>query len=281
MTMAAVTRTGGAVTGPSASLRGGQLRAKLQRRLAQGLARAGWYPAFTIAAGPASGLRIRLENASGDYVLGTNELPVQRAVVQRLLSGSVFYDIGSNIGFFALLGARAVGPTGHVYAFEPVPNNAKCIESNARSNRFTNITVVSEAVGAESGTAELLLTPHPGGATLSRPDAGEEVTGSLRVPMVSVDDLVGSDRVRPPDLVKIDVEGTEAEVLAGMEKTMAEHTPVLVVEVDDSDRDIAERKYQALREQVEAAGYRVERLEPAYRGMDWAVLHFVAVPVTQ
>lgn len=258
--------------------RADRLLGALERRAAGVAGRVGVDLPVRVRGGVGRGLRISLRNASGDYARGDNELPVQRAVVDHLRPGGVFYDIGSNIGFFALIAARAVGPSGHVYAFEPVPENAACIRANARANHLDTITVIGEAAGAESGTAELWLVPHPGGATLSAGDAGSDATSRLEVRTVAVDELVGAGRLRPPTVVKIDVEGAEAAVLDGMAETIAAHRPVLVVEVDDADAAVAQRKYDALAARVSQAGYRVEQLARSYTETDWNVLHFAAVP---
>lgn len=267
------------MTMTAASRRADRVLGALERRAARVAGRVGVDLPVRVRGGVGRGLRISLRNASGDYARGDNELPVQHAVVTHLRPGGVFYDIGSNVGFFALLAAHVVGPGGHVYAFEPVPENAACIRANARANRFSDtITVIGEAAGARTGTAELWLDPHPGGATLSASDAGSGATSRLEVRTVAVDELVGTGRLRPPTVVKIDVEGAEPAVLDGMAETIAAHHPVLIVEVDAADADTAQRKYDALATRVAQAGYRVEQLPRSYTETAWNVLHFAAVP---
>ncbi len=64
----------------------------------------------------------------GSIAFGNLESAVQEAMVRHLGDGGVFYDIGANIGFFALLGAHLAGlESGHVYAFEAAPDNAEAI----------------------------------------------------------------------------------------------------------------------------------------------------------
>ena len=184
-----------------------------------------------VRAGPGRGLRIGHAQASADYRLGANELPVQQAVVDALHEGDVFYDIGSNVGFFALVAARRVGPTGEAYAFEPLPANVEQIQANTAANKLDNLTIIPSAVGDQEGTATLYIDAHPGGATLSIDDSSG-VGGQMGVEVVRIDDLVVTGRCRPPDVVKIDVEGLEPAVLRGMASTLAEHRPVVICEVD-------------------------------------------------
>jgi FkbM family methyltransferase len=75
-------------------------------------------------------------------------------VVKRLgllRPGSVVFDVGAHQGCYSLCFASWVGPRGHVYSFEPFPQNADLIRYNAQLNRAQNITVVEAAVGATKG----------------------------------------------------------------------------------------------------------------------------------
>ena len=245
------------------------------RRLA---AKAGWHPAQAIRGGVGRGLRISLGHASADYVGGTNELPVQEALRDHIGPGDVFYDVGANVGFFSLVAARLVGPGGHVYAFEPVASIAESIRANAARNRFRNVTVLAVAVGSESGTAELLMSRHPGGATLSVADAPVDVAGSLRVPTVTIDELVTGGRILPPAVVKIDVEGAELDVIRGMARTIELYAPVLVCELDHATADGLREKIDRFRGVLDEHGYDATLLESSYQNVAWHVAHLVATP---
>ena len=245
------------------------------RRLA---ARTGRFPFMPITGGVGRGLKINLRNASADYVSGTNELPVQTAIRDHLRPGDVFYDIGSNVGFFALIAARLVGPAGQVYAFEPVPDNAECIRLNAARNGFDHLTVLPVAVGAGATTGRLLTTSHPGGATLSVADAADDVIGSIDVDVVSIDDLIDEGRLAPPTLVKIDVEGVELEVVEGMARTMGAAAPVVLCELDDATAEGVDRKLGLLRSALDAHGYGVAVLDSSYGDAQWNVVHTVCTP---
>ncbi|MDY7099651.1 MAG: FkbM family methyltransferase [Actinomycetota bacterium] len=240
--------------------------------------RVGWYPEFTVRHGPAAGLKMSLRNAAADYVTGVNELPVQRAILASLRPGSTFYDVGSNVGFFSLVAARAIGPEGKVIAFEPLEANADCIRENARRNGFTNVEIVPVAVGSRTGPAELLLARHPGGAALAGRDVPPDHVGTVEVVSTTLDSLVDSGQLPPPDVVKIDVEGAESDVLAGMTGLLSQHRPVLVCEFDDPSSDRVREKTRTFTEVVERAGYEVTELEPSYDTSGWQVVHLLARP---
>ena len=108
--------------------------------------------------GPAQGLRFDPCGSLPGYALGTTEPEEQEALVSWLQSGQVFYDIGANVGFFAVLAARLVGPTGKVYAFEPFPQSTEAIRKNAALNGFEQIVEVWQgAVSDRSGVGRLSI----------------------------------------------------------------------------------------------------------------------------
>jgi FkbM family methyltransferase len=231
-----------------------------------------------IAAGEAAGLTLVARGADPDFLRGTYEVPIQRAIAGALAPGDCFYDIGANIGFFSLVAARRVGADGQVYAFEPVPDNAAAIAESARLNGLATITVFAEAVGASPGREELTLTQHIGGAALASIPPPPDCMGRIEVDVIRLDDAIAARGLRPPSLVKIDVEGAEAAVLTGMADTLRRHRPALVYEVDDATRAGLDRKAQVLAEIVTSAGYELQPLPEAYAITDWHVAHVMARP---
>jgi FkbM family methyltransferase len=232
----------------------------------------------TVQAGYGAGLRLDLRQASADYRAGTNELPVQEAIARHLRPGDVLYDVGSNIGFFALIGARSVGPNGSVHAFEPVLECARAIEENAARNHFHNVRVHRVAVGDREDVVELRRTTHPGGATISPKEHPPDTVSSVQVPCVALDAYRQQAGLPEPALVKIDVEGVEEEVLRGMERILERDRPILVYEVDAPDDARLRMKTDAVDALLERAGYTVTRLPLSYPNVGWTVVHFLAEP---
>ena len=228
------------------------------------------------------GIRLRIDmgqlplSASqlGAIALGTLEIPVQEAMVRHLPAGGVFYDIGANVGFFSLLAARMAGPApAHVYAFEPAPENARAIALNARMNGFDNITVIAKALGAQAGTARLQIVDDQSWSKLEDYGRHPGTKTVLEVEMVSIDELVRSGELRPPSLVKIDVEGAELAVLEGMRETIAAHRPAIICELHETHREFLAA--------VAKLGYRASNLDgatPVEHGGPSA--HALALPVS-
>lgn len=240
-------------------------------------ARLGMFPPRRIKAGVAEGLRMSMRNASGDYAEGTNELWVQEAVRGVLCRGDVFYDVGANIGFYSVLAGRVVGSGGQVYAFEPVAGNARCIRRNAARNGFTHVSVHEAAVAARDGTATLFLSSHPGGASIASPEDG--VLRTVEISTMGVDAAVQDGRLRPPNVVKIDVEGAEAAVLDGMARTITDHGPVIILELDHEANHGLQERVAWAQEVFRKHGYVVDELPASYAAAHWNVAHLLAAPV--
>lgn len=174
----------------------------------------------------------------GSIAFGNLESEVQEAMIRHLGRGGVFYDIGANLGFFALLGAHLVGlEEGHVYAFEAAPENAAAITRNAELNALPNVTVIAKAVSEHSGRGRLQVVDDQSWSKLEEYGAHPYTEEVIDVELVAIDDVVKAGEVRPPTVVKIDVEGAELAVLKGMRATIAEYQPAIICELHDTHRE--------------------------------------------
>jgi len=158
---------------------------------------------------------------------GTHEIQVQQALVRSLRAGDHVWDVGANIGSLALVAARIVGPGGRVLAIEPDAGCAAAIRRSAALNGLQQVDVLEAAAAAHSGRADLVVVRDRLWTRLA--SVGDHALGEQRVEVstIALDD-VGRP---PPSLVKIDVEGAELEVLAGMTRLLREARPVVVCEM--------------------------------------------------
>jgi FkbM family methyltransferase len=235
-------------------------------------------PAGRMSVGLGAGLAFDPGPSNRAYASGNNELPIQRALAEHLKNGGVFYDIGANVGFFTVLGAKLAGSAGQVYAFEPVPENAAYVRLNVRLNRFRNVRVIEKAVSSQSGQGELWIAEYSGGAALTTAAMPPDAKKKIAIEVVSVDDLVFRHNWRRPSVIKIDVEGAEMDALKGMAGTLRGVQPVLIYEIDDQKPEGFERKYHDCEDFLEHAGYRVQRLDDSYADIKWIVGHAIAMP---
>jgi len=133
--------------------------------------------------------------------------------------GMTVVDIGANVGYYTLLAAKLTGPSGHVYAFEPSPENFRLLQRNVEANGYQNVTLVPKAVSAASGKASLTLDrSSSGGHSLSQFRGGAD---SVEVETVSLDDFFAGPQPTAIDVLKMDAEGAETGILAGMQGVLA------------------------------------------------------------
>ena len=233
---------------------------------------------WTIEGGEGAGLKFSFPQ-NREFISGTSEIPVQQIVARYVRAGDVFYDVGANVGFFSVIAARFVGPSGSVCAFEPVAENVVAIRKNAALNSFNHLRAFEVAVGATGREQELFLTEWDGGSSLSTSAVRPSEPASRRtVRVVPLDDFIAAEKLPCPTFVKIDVEGAELEALQGMERTISEAKPKLLYEVDDGDRRSFQRRWQELDSYVAGLGYTITRLPSAYPNVNWQVGHSLAVP---
>lgn len=145
----------------------------------------------------------------------------------RLRPGMHVLDIGANIGYFTMLSASLVGPSGAVTAIEPNPDSARLLETSRRANSFDNVVVLQVAAGRDRGL--LVLHGSYGNVmTSAAPEEAKALINSTTVPSFRVDDLIPqNDKI---DFVKIDVEGAEYNALLGAAELIKRCHPTIVSE---------------------------------------------------
>jgi FkbM family methyltransferase len=153
-------------------------------------------------------------------------------ILSVLRPGDTFIDIGANVGWFTVLAAKAVGPTGHVHAFEPRADIKTRLAASVEANGFAErCTVHACALGAAPGEMMLAAIPserNPGHSFLV---PGVLPEGAVTIDQVPVRRLDSFTFDRPVRLIKLDVEGAEALVVSGAGALLEHDHPVIVSEV--------------------------------------------------
>jgi len=202
-----------------------------------------------VLGGNGHGLRVRFGESALTRAVSTLERDVEETILAHLHAGDVFYDVGANIGWYSMLAARAVGPSGGVLAFEPSVLNAAYVQQNAAVNHFANVTVICAALTDRDGWVSFLDK----GNMQSRLDKDDfdaqaerrarkdqKVKGNRPVPATTLDSWLAQTGQPPPTLVKIDVEGGELGALRGMAQTLEQHGPTLVIELHNTALVVAD-----------------------------------------
>lgn len=160
--------------------------------------------------------------------------------------GGVAIDIGANLGEWAVPLASAVGPSGRVLCCEPNPGVAAALTATLVINNLSQAAVLPVAVSDSDGEARLAIDAIDSGRSRLA-DAG------VAVPLRTLDSIVAEARLTRLDLVKIDVEGHEARVLAGGERTLRLLRPAVIFESGHEAAGERER----IADQLDACGYEI------------------------
>lgn len=172
------------------------------------------------------------DNFIGAYIAREHsyEPHVSRVVSELLSEGDTFVDVGANIGYFAMLAASIVGPTGRVIAFEPNPANCDLVRRSAEANAFAGRIELHPAAVAERRMQLHLVTPgiDSNGRLATSAEEAVVETDLPSIEAVTLDEtLADLERI---DVIKLDVEGAEARAWQGMQAIIARYRPVLVFE---------------------------------------------------
>lgn len=160
----------------------------------------------------------------------------------RLCKGaSTILDIGANTGLFSLV-AKAVNPEAMVHAFEPIERIAQMLQENCEHNQF-EVAVHTVAVSDTDGEAVIYDLPlsHHYVASLHQQEAAHHYgrpSSELvqrRVPTVTLATFIQQQQITQVDLMKIDVEGHEVQVLAGMGAYLHTMQPAILLELKSPD----------------------------------------------
>jgi FkbM family methyltransferase len=248
-------------------------------RIAQLVPRAGLHQ--TVAAGPLEGMVLVLPSGwEAGYTHGRYEPEVAAALSRLVSPGDGCVDAGAHHGYFTLLLARLCGPEGHVYAFEAVAENARILRENVRANDLqSRVTIENAAIAARSGEVEL----HPASMgseewTLIESFAHRDARPTVSRPpertlAVHLDEYLA--RTPRVDVIKMDIEGAEAEVIPAISGFLERRRPALVLEFH---REVGWPAMEALL----ASGYELETLDGtpfgSPRGPDDVPYQLVARP---
>jgi FkbM family methyltransferase len=202
-----------------------------------------------VLSGPMRGMRWIAGAGPHGAWLGTLERAALASFVGRLRPRMTVWDVGANVGLYTLPSARAVGAAGRVYAFEPLPRNARILRRHISLNHLDNVELCEIAVSDRGGTLAMAE-----GDTPSEFHAAPR--GAWTMPATALDDWLAEHRASPPDAIKIDVEGSDDAVLRGGASTLAAHRPWIHLSVH------GERQRRECARLLGGWGYRLSSLDP-------------------
>jgi FkbM family methyltransferase len=180
-----------------------------------------------------------------DIRSGTFSEPELDLIPFAVRAGETVVDVGANFGLYTYHLSRAVGPSGKVYAFEPIPYTSATLRRVVRRLGIGNAEIVAKGCSERAGRVTFRLPLAASGAVsagqahIGRRDderAGWESqvrwekTVNVDCEVVSLDDVLPD--VPEISLIKCDIEGAELLAFRGAERTFARHKPTVICEIN-------------------------------------------------
>lgn len=199
--------------------------------------------------------------ASGvKFVRGDYEVEETGVITAMLRSGDVFYDIGAHHGYYSVIASDIVGEGGQVVSFEPRHINLAYLQKHIKINGCTNVRTINACVSDTPGTV-CFDANHGTGTGRISPD------GNMVAQSVSLDVLVSSGELPPPNFMKIDVECAESLVLKGAKNVMTEHRPTIMLSIHGKEQ------HDQCGEILRTLGYEWQVMSGDYESCDFLASH--------
>ncbi len=143
-----------------------------------------------------------------------------RLLRKNVKPGDYVVDIGAHIGYYTLILADIVGPTGKVYSFEPNPETFKILKKNVETNGYKNVVLEQKAVSNKKGRIKLYLSKINTGDSRIHEVSDDESFKykEFNVESVSLDSYFKN--VKRINFFKMDIQGAEPLALEGMKKLL-------------------------------------------------------------
>ncbi|MDZ4852120.1 MAG: FkbM family methyltransferase [Pirellulaceae bacterium] len=150
--------------------------------------------------------------------------------VRKLLKpGQKAFDIGASFGLYTLSMAKCVGPTGRVWAFEPVMSTGAMLSESIMTNGFMQITLEQKALSDECGTARMVLNSKKETSAILRGEPTGEPTETVQT--TTLDEFQKNAILPEISFVKMDAEGEEPRILKGGRQFFNSQSPLVQYEI--------------------------------------------------
>ena len=194
-------------------------------------------------------------------IFNVHEPITTKITIQELKEGMTCLDIGSNIGYYALMESKAVGNNGKVISIEPSPKNFEQIKKNLELEKISNVDVYNFAAGDKDDEVNFLI--HERSNLCSVIPIGEPIpksTNIIKVPLKRLDTFLEEMKLDKLDFVRMDIEGYEMNLFEGSWNAIKKFKPMIQMEFHDNLFDIEEKiKFF---ERLKKEGYEIKYFIP-------------------
>lgn len=194
----------------------------------------------------------------------------------NIKEGDIVFDVGAWIGDTSYVFSKRLNGKGHIFAFEPMPQNFEILRDNA--GNIPNLSIHNMALGKENGKLKFEFGGSNSGGSR------QSVSGEHEVNVSTIDEFVKENSIEKVDYIKADIEGAECDMLFGAFDTIRRFHPKLAICIyhrEQTDHIAVPKTILAIRKDYEfyIEAYQDEIIAPFYDGLQETVLY--AVPVDQ
>jgi FkbM family methyltransferase len=163
-------------------------------------------------------------------MLGIYETPASKILEKELKDVRLFIDVGAHVGYYTLLASKIAK---EIISIEPNPFNYKLLKFNLRINKIKNAYALNIAASNYNGESGIFIPKLKGRIATDESKLDNNIN-KIKIRVVKLDGLllkIGKN----PDVIKIDVEGSEMQVLEGLQETLRKGVKCLMIEVHSEE----------------------------------------------
>jgi len=191
-----------------------------------------------------------------------------KLISEELKKGMICLDVGSNIGYYALLENKLVGKDGKVIAIEPSPISYKYLKNNSTLQEPFNIETYNFAASSSDGYVYFEINPISNHSRVVSENEIKSLDNVKKINAKRLDSFFVENPISKIDFMRMDVEGYEADIYQGGRKTIQKHKPFLVVEVHKFL--MGDEKLKGFLHMLKEDGYEVKYYYP--RELDYPMI---------
>jgi len=165
-------------------------------------------------------------------IYGNHDPLTTEIILDELSEGMICIDIGSNIGYYALLESKKIGKNGNVLAIEPSPENFSTLVYNIKLQNDQNINAFNFAIGDKNDEIEFLISKKSNWSKVKdENDIIESEDKIIKIPLKTLNSFVKDNQLEKIDLLRMDVEGYENNIIDGAIEVLTKFKPKIMVEI--------------------------------------------------
>ena len=196
----------------------------------------------------------------GGYLHLGETNPFETHVVRKLLKkGDIFLDVGAYKGWYAFNAAQIVGNTGKVFAFEPNREVVRILSAIKNLNNFKNIQLETVAVSDKNGFSRFWTGNKDMLGSLVKKHIqtySDTSVKAVKIKTITLDSFYKTKKLKKIDMIKIDVEGSDLDVLKGAKNILRTQSPYLLVEVFGLSAGVDSNRKNEILEYLSKFGYK-------------------------